>query len=163
MIACFNKHSTAHSTTSASLSLSHSATHSQLLSDLLSFSHPLLPHISHLSLLYSGRAIWGSVGNVYVRLEMLHISVSLTPCPSSPLFLWSEVEKLHILTCYFINIMNMYFKYIGDYTHTMPKIFIYTIYLKNTVLKSKEFNKLLKYKIFVNYLLANDAKSGWMD
>ncbi len=39
------------------ISLSHSPTHSQSLSDLLSFSHPLLPHTSHLSLLHSERPI----------------------------------------------------------------------------------------------------------
>lgn len=62
------------------------------LSDLLSFFHPLLPHTSHFSLLHSERPIWGSVRivcvPVWVWLELLHISVSLNPCPSSPLFLW---------------------------------------------------------------------------
>lgn len=81
---------TAPSTTSASLSLSLPNS----LSDLLSLSHPLLPHTSHLSLLHSERPIWESVSAVPVRmwLALLHISVSLTPYPSSTLLFWLEVR-----------------------------------------------------------------------
>lgn len=96
MIARFPN--TAPSTTSASLS----PTHSQSLSDLLSFSHPLLPHTSHLSLLHSERPIWESVRSAYVCAcvsvtgAVAHQGLT-NPLSISHLCFWLEVrysEKL---------------------------------------------------------------------